>query len=83
VGDAQAIADALVSLMEDPNERRRLGFAGYRRVSEEFTWARAIDDIQALYDVVINLPAEIRYRSRQNCSQTSDRIRLLTAFYPR
>jgi glycosyltransferase involved in cell wall biosynthesis len=52
VGDAQATAEALVSLMDDPTKRIRLGLAGYRRVSEEFTWDRAMANIQSLFDVV-------------------------------
>jgi len=53
VGDAQAIADAVVSLVENPAKRRSLGLAGYRRVSTEFSWTSAIENIQAYYDLVL------------------------------
>ena len=54
VGDAQAIADALVSLIEDPITRHELGLAGYRRVAADFSWTSAIENIQAFYDLVLD-----------------------------
>ena len=46
--DAQAVADAVIGLLKDPREARRLGANGARRVREELNWrssARKVRDI--------------------------------------
>ena len=46
--DAQAVADAVIGLLQDPREARRLGANGARRVREELNWrssARKVRDI--------------------------------------
>ena len=40
VGDATALADALVAVLGDPPRARALGAAGRTRVIEQFTWER-------------------------------------------
>jgi glycosyltransferase involved in cell wall biosynthesis len=48
-GDSAALADAIVSLLDDPGRRQRLGEAGYRRVHEHFTWRRAARRMVEVY----------------------------------
>jgi glycosyltransferase involved in cell wall biosynthesis len=36
-GDVKALADAMESLVRDPEQRRQLGTAGYRGVREKYT----------------------------------------------
>lgn len=38
-GDAEAFADAVVALLDDPDRRARMGELGRRRVEEELAWA--------------------------------------------
>lgn len=40
-GDPEALADAIVDLLQDDDRRARLGAAGRRRIVEEFSWQRA------------------------------------------
>lgn len=48
-GDAAAFSAALVSLMVDPGLRRRMGQAGRRRVEQEFTESRMVDEYEAVF----------------------------------
>lgn len=43
VGDPTALADALSSLLDDPERRRLLGGRGRRRVERTLTWDRIVD----------------------------------------
>ncbi len=52
-GDADALAAALVRLLEDPRLRRRLGAAGRARVLARFTWGRAAESTAELYRAAI------------------------------
>ncbi|MGW8320195.1 MAG: glycosyltransferase family 4 protein [Thermodesulfobacteriota bacterium] len=47
--DSQALAGAIVSLLDDPGRRHQLGEAGYRRVHEHFTWKRAAERMVEVY----------------------------------
>jgi glycosyltransferase involved in cell wall biosynthesis len=49
---AEAFAAALVRLFDDPALARSLAEEGRRFVEREFSWARAGERLQALYDVV-------------------------------
>ena len=53
-GDFQALAGAIVSLLDDPERRQRLGEEGYRRVHEHFTWKRAADRMVEIYREAMN-----------------------------
>jgi L-malate glycosyltransferase len=55
VDDAQAIADAIVSLIQNPSQRRALGLAGYNRVVADFSWQSTMENIQAFYDFVVGV----------------------------
>ncbi len=48
--DPAAVAEALVRLLCDPVEARRLGAAGARRVQEDMTWDRLAARLQRLLD---------------------------------
>ncbi|MDP2948501.1 MAG: glycosyltransferase family 4 protein [Chloroflexota bacterium] len=48
-GDALALAEAMRSLMEDAQLRRRLGQAGRQRVVEKFSWRKAALETEAVY----------------------------------
>jgi glycosyltransferase involved in cell wall biosynthesis len=50
---AEAFAAALVRLFDDPALARSLADEGRRFVEREFSWARAGERLQALYDVVL------------------------------
>jgi glycosyltransferase involved in cell wall biosynthesis len=59
-GDPQAMADALLRLLDDPALVRRMGAAGRARV-EEFGARKMVEDIAALYETLLterNLPRE-------------------------
>ncbi|RLC53629.1 MAG: sugar transferase, partial [Chloroflexota bacterium] len=51
-GDPQAMAAALLRLLEDPILARRMGEAG-RRKAGEFSAHRMVSDIAALYDTLL------------------------------
>jgi glycosyltransferase involved in cell wall biosynthesis len=53
-GDAKAMEHAIVSLLDDPDRRDRLGEEGYRRVHEHFTWKRAAEGMVAVYTEAMN-----------------------------
>jgi len=48
--DPQQIGDAIVRLLNDPDQCARLGQAGYIRTMSEFTWERVVDRIEDLYE---------------------------------
>ena len=49
-GDADALADALHSLLDDPDLGRRMGVAGRNRSLERFSWELTAEKIEAVYD---------------------------------
>lgn len=51
--DAAALAQALESLLADPQKARALGDAGRARVVAEFTWPRIADQYFEIYDAVL------------------------------
>ncbi len=54
--DAAALARAIVGLLADAALRRRLGDAGFARVSERFTVERMVDETAAVYARVAGTP---------------------------
>ncbi len=50
--DVQALAEAIETLLEDPERCRAMGEAGARRVRERFSWRRTAEEIAALYEEV-------------------------------
>jgi glycosyltransferase involved in cell wall biosynthesis len=53
-GDASALAAALNRLLADPAWRARLGAAGRKRVLSDFTHARMVAQIEAVYEAVLS-----------------------------
>jgi glycosyltransferase involved in cell wall biosynthesis len=49
VGDAAAVARAVLHLLDDPADAARLGAAARAAVMPRFSSARLVDDIDALY----------------------------------
>jgi glycosyltransferase involved in cell wall biosynthesis len=52
-GDAEALAAAVIRLLEDPTERSRLGSAGRSRVLEQFSVDAVVQRYQATYEALI------------------------------
>jgi glycosyltransferase involved in cell wall biosynthesis len=48
-GDADALADGVVGLLNDPERRRRVGEAGRRSVVARYGVHRLVDDVEELY----------------------------------
>jgi glycosyltransferase involved in cell wall biosynthesis len=55
--DARSLADAIGSLLDDPERSRRMGEAGRRRVRERFSMERMIDETATLYESLARTPA--------------------------
>ena len=58
MGDAPAMADAILSLLDDPAAARRLGRMGRRRVGEHFTTALTARRVEAVYSRLLDPPAK-------------------------
>lgn len=56
-GDPEALAQALVSLLENDAERRRLGANARQRACQRFDWDRTVDSYLDVYDELLRLPA--------------------------
>jgi glycosyltransferase involved in cell wall biosynthesis len=48
-GDARALADHVLTLISDPDRRRRMGEAGRQAVSARYGIDRLVDDVELLY----------------------------------
>jgi glycosyltransferase involved in cell wall biosynthesis len=53
-GDAAALRDAIVALLDDPERRMRLGEAGLARVSNLLTWRHAAQKTVEVYREAID-----------------------------
>lgn len=52
-GDAKALEEAIVELLDDSGKRDSLAEAGYKRITSEFTWENtAINTVQAYKEVI-------------------------------
>ncbi|MBN1662852.1 MAG: glycosyltransferase family 4 protein [Deltaproteobacteria bacterium] len=52
--DQKALEDAIVSLLDDPEKRRKLGEAGLKRVKNAFTWQHAAQKTVDIYRETID-----------------------------
>jgi glycosyltransferase involved in cell wall biosynthesis len=52
--DSSALASAIGRLLEDPTLRTAMGLAGKQRVTERFTFARMVTEMEALYEERLN-----------------------------
>jgi polysaccharide biosynthesis protein PslH len=50
--DEEALAREVVALLDDPNQRRRMGAAGRAHIAERFAWERIAPLYDAVYDEV-------------------------------
>ena len=53
-GDAEALAAAIRTLLEDPARCRAMGEAGARRIRERFSWRRTAEETLDLYREVLD-----------------------------
>ena len=58
-GDAPALADAVVSLLEDEPRRRACGAAGRRIAERDYTWDTIAARLLAVYGLVAEAPARV------------------------
>lgn len=62
-GDSRELARAIVRVLAHPDEARRMGEAGRRRVAEDFTIDRTVERYQCLYDELLEFrPGRISLR---------------------
>lgn len=59
-GDAAALADAIVELVDDPDRRRRMGVAGQRTVRERYSADRMVRELKDLYRNLLDRTASKR-----------------------
>ena len=55
-GDADGLAQAIVTLLRDPAERQAMGQAGRRRLLEQFTQQQMHDRYAQFYDQMLRSP---------------------------
>jgi glycosyltransferase involved in cell wall biosynthesis len=48
-GDAKALEEAIIDLLDDPAKRERLANAGYERVKKLFTWDNTAKQVTQVY----------------------------------
>jgi glycosyltransferase involved in cell wall biosynthesis len=53
-GDVDAMAGAIVWMIEHPEERRRMGEAGRERMAKEFSTERMIAATEAIYEQLLS-----------------------------
>ena len=59
-GDAAALADAIVELVDDPDRRRLMGVAGQRTVRERYSADRMVKELKDLYRNLLERTASKR-----------------------
>lgn len=65
-GTPEALADAMVELLDDPDRRDRMGRWGRATAEREFLWDREKAALLAAYDSVLPDPAPASARVREN-----------------
>jgi glycosyltransferase involved in cell wall biosynthesis len=68
-GDVGELAEALASLLDDPERRARLGANGRKRVDELFSWRAVAATVAAAYEKVID-----DFHADQNANQKGQSI---------
>ena len=61
-GDAEGVGKTVVELLQDPVRCKKMGLAGQKRVENCFSLAEHVDQVQALYDEVLEQACEGRHR---------------------
>jgi glycosyltransferase involved in cell wall biosynthesis len=55
VGESpQALAQAVLALLQDPEKARRMGEAGRKKVSEKYTWDAVVKSVEGVYTQLLN-----------------------------
>ncbi len=60
VRDADALADAMLTLLRDPEMRRRAGRVNRNAVLETMTWDRVLDKLESHYGELLHIPVVAR-----------------------
>ena len=47
--DTKALANAIIKLLNAPEDMKRMGIAGRKRVEENFTWEKRVEKIEKVY----------------------------------
>jgi glycosyltransferase involved in cell wall biosynthesis len=68
-GDARSLADRILELMAAPDQRQAVGAALRARAASRFSWERAAQTVEAVYDAVRTPAPEAR---RAALSQLQD-----------
>jgi len=67
-GEIEPLAEAIATLLRDPERCREMGEAGARRVRERFSWRRMAEETLSLYEEVLD--------ERQRSGVSSPRMRV-------
>lgn len=63
-GDWKDLAEKIAQLLDDPEQRQRMGAFGRRRVIDELAWNHQIPKLLAAYDMVLPLAKQMSPRAR-------------------
>ena len=62
VQEPQALASAMLRLIQSPQERSRMGKNGLERVRQDFHWDRAVEEYLGLYDLLLGRAGNGKHR---------------------
>jgi glycosyltransferase involved in cell wall biosynthesis len=71
MGDVDALAGAMVTLLSDPVRARAMGVAARMRVLDQFTVAHTARNMEAVYDTVLNADRQVSVISQQRSEASS------------
>ena len=74
MGNAEALAASLGTLLRDPRQGNRLARAGWQTVREKFTAAHSARALEAVYDVMMSSAAAPRQLPAQRRASRSDSV---------
>jgi hypothetical protein len=69
VGDASALATALIEVVSDPELQAAMGKANRKRVEEMFAWPQVTVELEKIYEHVL------RHDQRKHQSPDQDQVR--------
>jgi glycosyltransferase involved in cell wall biosynthesis len=64
IQDAAAMSQAIVELLQDPEQARRLGQAGRKRVETRFTVPHQVATVEQVYETLLDTAPQDRARIR-------------------
>jgi glycosyltransferase involved in cell wall biosynthesis len=50
----QKLAEAIVSILDQPELRKKMGHSGYERLHHELNWDRSVTQLIAAYDTALS-----------------------------